>query len=97
MKSLIAPALVGMIAISAHAEQSACAVKAAEANLTASVRESFIAQCERDRIACRKVKQKTHKETKGRVMNAEEEECLDRAMSRNLLRSIEEQLRRRPQ
>jgi hypothetical protein len=98
MRSILAwvvvllPALAGSAGI-AHAEAPTCKTLASERNLTAEDFKSFVAACERVRTE-RESAAKSPRSSGAGVPPAEEER-LDRAMTRNLLQSIEEELRRK--
>jgi hypothetical protein len=89
----VAAACVLASAGAAHAEEPTCSALARQKNLTGEACRSFVAACERVG-AERETSAKSRKSARPR-MSPEEEERLDRAMTRNLLQSIEEELRRK--
>jgi hypothetical protein len=95
MRSMLAAVAVLLLALAgtAYGEAPPCETLARERNLTGEGFGSFVAACERVR-AERESSAKSHKSARPR-MSPEEEERLDRAMTRNLLQSIEEELRRK--
>ena len=82
------------LAGAAYGEESTCRALAREKNLTGAAFRSFVAACERERAECER-STKPSKSSRPRMSPADEER-LDRAMTRNLLQSIEEELRRKP-
>jgi hypothetical protein len=85
-----AAALGALLAMPAQAAQPGCKAQAAEMRLSGPDREAFIARCKKDARAARGT---SVPRTRG-LSRADEDE-LTRAMSRNVLRSIDDQLRLR--
>ena len=91
MRYLVATAvLVALLATPAHAASPSCKAQAAEMRLAGADLESFMAKCEKDAQAARRA---SAPRTRG-LTRADEDE-LTRAMSRNVLQSIDDQLRLR--
>ena len=94
MKYLVAAALAALLVTPAHARQPSCKAQATELELTGAERKAFIAECTKDRQAARARSARQPRAGASRGMTRAEEESLDRAMARNVLQSIEDQLRR---
>jgi hypothetical protein len=91
MRYLVAAAaLAAVLATPAHAKPPSCKAQAAEMGLAGADLESFMAKCEKHAQAARRT---SAPRTRG-LTRADEDE-LNRAMSRNVLRSIDDQLRLR--
>jgi hypothetical protein len=84
-------ALVAWFAAPAQADSAAtCKARAAELKLAGSDRENFLAGCERGAGAKRSAPA-----PRSRSVSPADEDALNRAMSRNVLQSIDDQLRLR--
>ena len=83
-------ALATLLASPVHAAPPSCKAQAAEMRLAGADLESFMATCEKDAQAARRA---SAPRTRG-LTRADEDE-LTRAMSRNVLQSIDDQLRLR--
>jgi hypothetical protein len=95
MRSMLAAVAVLLLALAgtAYGEAPPCETLARERNLTGEGFGSFVAACERLR-AERERSTKPRTDSRPGISPIEEER-LDRAMTRNLLQSIEEELRRK--
>jgi psiF repeat-containing protein len=94
MKYLVAAALAILLVAPAHAKQPSCKAQATELELTGAERKAFIAACSKERQAARAKSAPQPRAGASRGMTRAEEDSLDRAMARNVLQSIEDQLRR---
>ena len=83
-------ALMAMLGTAAQAEAASCKARAAEMRLAGADRESFMAKCKTPAPAARSAPA-----PRSRGISPANEDALDRAMSRNVLRSIDDQLRLR--
>ena len=87
----ILAALIAWSATPAQADTAAaCKARAAELKLTGSDRENFLAGCNRDARAARSAPA-----PRSRGVSPADEDALNRAMGRNTLHSIDDQLRLR--
>jgi hypothetical protein len=87
MRYIAAAALIACLATPAHAAPQSCKAQAAEMQLDGADLESFMAKCEK---AARSAAA-----PKTRGLTRADEDALNRAMSRNVLQSIDDQLRAR--
>ena len=85
-----AAVLAVLLATPAHAAPPGCKAQAAGMKLAGADLESFIAKCEREAQAARGVPA-----PRTRGLTRADEDALTRAMSRNVLQSIDDQLRAR--
>ena len=84
-------AIAALLAAPAQAETAAaCKARAAELKLTGSDRENFLAGCERNAPTARSAPA-----PRSRGVGPADEDALNRAMGRNTLQSIDDQLRLR--
>jgi hypothetical protein len=90
MKNLAAAVMVALLATPGYAAPPSCKAQAAEMKLVGADLESFVATCQKDGQAARRA---SAPRTRG-LSRADEDE-LNRAMSRNVLHSIDDQLRLR--
>jgi hypothetical protein len=91
MRYLAAAAALGaLLAMPAQAAQPGCKAQAAETRLSGPDLEAFMARCEKDARAARRT---SAPRTRG--LSRADEDDLTRAMNRNVLRSIDDQLRLR--
>lgn len=91
---VVAAVLGFLLTSAAHAKPPTCSVQAAQRKLTGAALKSFVATCEKKaRTARSRRVHKTQRYPRRRGISPTEEERLDRAMSRNILQSIEEELR----
>jgi hypothetical protein len=87
----IAAALLAWLAAPAQADTlTACKARAAELKLTGSDRDNFMAGCERNAPTARSAPA-----PRSRGVGPADEDALNRAMGRNTLQSIDDQLRLR--
>jgi len=88
---VIVAALFAWIAAPAQAgTAAACKARAAELKLTGSDRDNFLAGCERNAPTARSAPA-----PRSRGVSPADEDALNRAMGRNTLQSIDDQLRLR--
>jgi hypothetical protein len=90
MRYLAAAALGALLAMPAQAAQPGCKARAAGMKLSGADLEAFMARCEKDARAARGT---SAPRTRG--LSRADEDDLTRAMNRNVLRSIDDQLRLR--
>jgi hypothetical protein len=90
MRYLAAAALCALLAMPAYAAHAGCKARAAEMKLSGADREAFLARCKKERRGARGTSAPT-----SRGLTRADEDELTRAMSRNVLRSIDDQLRLR--
>jgi hypothetical protein len=97
MKGLAAGAFACLLVLSAtaRAEEPSCRAEARAKNLTGAALKSFVARCERARAACDDGAKPRKSPRRSGGVTGSDEEALDRAMTRNILQSIEEELRRK--
>jgi hypothetical protein len=84
---IIVVALAAVVPMPAHAGAPGCKAQAAELRLSGAEREAFMARCERST--------RSAPAPRSRGLTPADEDELNRAMSRNTLRSIDDQLRLR--
>ena len=92
MKRIAAMALAILLTPAgiAYAQPSACRAEARARHLTGAARKAFVARCEKAQAACDSSARSRSSRPR---MSPADEERLDRAMRRNILQSIEEELR----
>jgi len=90
MRYLAAAALIACLATPTHAAPQSCRAQAAEMKLDGADLKSFMAKCEKD---ARAAQGETAPRTRG--LTRADEDAVTRAMSRNVLQSIDDQLRAR--
>jgi hypothetical protein len=92
MKRIVALALAIWLAPAgiAHAQSSACRAEARARHLTGAARKAFVARCEKALAAC---ESSARSRSSRQRMSPADEARLDRAMRRNILQSIEQELR----
>ena len=89
MKRIAAVALAILLTPAgiAHAQQSVCRAEARERHLTGAAFKAFVARCEKALAECDSAPKSRPR------MSPADEERLDRAMRRNIMQSIEDELR----
>jgi hypothetical protein len=92
MKRIAAIALAVLLTPAgiAYAQQSACTAEARERHFTGAAFKAFVARCEKALAACDSAAKSRNSRQR---MSPADEEKVDRAMRRNILQSIEDELR----
>jgi hypothetical protein len=97
MRCLAAGAFACLLVLSAavRAEAPTCRAEAKSRSLTGAAFRAYVARCEKARAACDEGAKPSRSPRRSGGVTGSDEEALDRAMRRNILQSIEEELRRK--